>query len=250
MRERVCSGNGPAERCFANFKETAMKWTKFGAALVFLSCAGNAQAQMGMDYFTRPAIAKVFHPTVGKGSVYETTVKSGTDTKTSTTEIGIVGKESVDGQEAYWIETSMTDGKGRPMVGKTLLSMQGEITIHRIIVQPAGQPAMEMPMNPGAHRKNSAEANLNDWHSAGTESVTVPAGTFSCEHWKNDKNGSELWTSETVPSYGVVKEVSNNRTMVLMKVIDNYADKITGPVQKFDMQQMMQQMQQQRPPKP
>jgi len=216
-----------------------MKWTKFGVVLVFLSATGGAQAQIGMDYFTRPAIAKVFHPTVGKGSVYETAIKSGADTKTSTTEIGIVGKESVDGKEAYWVETSMTDGKGRPMVGKTLLSIEGEMTIHRIIVQQAGQPAMEMPMNPG-----------NDWHAVGTESVTVPAGTFTCEHWKNDKNGSEVWTSDTVPSYGVVKEVSNNRTMVLVKVIDNYADKITGPVQKFDMQQMMQQMQQQRPQKP
>jgi len=35
-----------------------------------------------------------------------------------------------------------------------------------------------------------------------------------------------------------------------VKVIDNYSDKITGPVQQFDMQQMMQQMQQQRQQKP
>ena len=32
--------------------------------------------------------------------------------------------------------------------------------------------------------------------------------------------------------------------MVLVKVLDNYQDKITGPVTKFDMQQMMQQYQQ------
>ena len=105
-------------------------------------------------------------------------------------------------------------------------------------------------MNMTGQHKGNAEANLNDWHSVGTESVTVPAGTFSCEHWKNDKNGSEIWTSEKVPSYGVVKEVSRNRSMVLVKVIDNYSDKITGPVQQFDMQQMMQQMQQQRQQKP
>src|SRR3974390_1995245 len=223
-----------------------MKWTKYGVARVILASASSAQAQMGMDYFTRPAIAKVFHPTVGKGSIYETTVNSGGDAKTSTTEIGIVGKEPVDGKDAYWVETSMADGKGQPMIGKILMSMQGEVTIHRMIVQQSGQPAMEMPMNMTGQHKGNAEANLNDWHSVGTESVTVPAGTFSCEHWKNDKNGSEIWTSEKGPSYGVVKEFSRNRSMVLVKVIDNYSDKITGPVQQFDMQQMMQQMQQQR----
>ncbi|HTP68642.1 MAG TPA: hypothetical protein VMJ35_07030 [Dongiaceae bacterium] len=227
-----------------------MKWTNCGVALVILGIASIAQAQMGMDYFTRPAITKVFHPTVGKGSVYQTTNTSGGDGKTSTTEIGIVGKESVDGKDAYWVETSMTDPKGQPVVGKTLMSLQGEVTIHRVIFQQAGQPAMEMPMNMTGQHKSTGEVNLNDWHSVGTESVTVPAGTFTCEHWKNEKNGSEIWTSDKVPSYGVVKELSNKRSMVLVKIIDNYPDKITGPVQKFDMQQMMQQMQQQRQQKP
>jgi hypothetical protein len=34
--------------------------------------------------------------------------------------------------------------------------------------------------------------------------------------------------------------------MVLVKVLSDVPDRITGPVKKFDMQQMMQQMQQQR----
>ena len=227
-----------------------MRLKTWAAAFVAMGCVSSAQAQMGMDYFSRPAITKVFHPTVGKGAVYETTTKMGGDAKTSTLEMGVVGKESVDGKDAYWVETSTNESKGGPMVGKMLMSMEGEVTIHRMIVQQPGQPAMEMPMNMAAAGRGKMQESMNDWHSVGTENITVPAGTFSCEHWKNDKNGAEIWTSDKVPSYGVVKEVSNERTMVLTKVLDNYQDKIAGPVKKFDMQEMMQQMQQQRQPKP
>ncbi len=52
------------------------------------------------------------------------------------------------------------------------------------------------------------EENMNEWHSVGTESVTVPAGTFSCEHWRNDKSNSDIWTSDKVTPFGMVKEVS------------------------------------------
>jgi hypothetical protein len=42
----------------------------------------------------------------------------------------------------------------------------------------------------------------------------------------------------------MVKEMSKDHSMVLVKVLSDYPDKITGPVQKFDPMQMMQQMQQ------
>ena len=222
-----------------------MKCIRWAVAFVMMGCATSAQAQMGMDYFTRPAIAKVFHPNVGKGAVYQSTSTTGGDAKSSTIEIGIVGKESVEGKDAYWVETSLNGPKDQPMVGKTLMLLDGDVKIIKVVIQQAGQPAMEMPMMGGPHQSKVNE-NLNDWHSVGTESITVPAGTYSCEHWKNDKNGSEIWTSDKVPSYGMVKEISKNHTMVLVKVLDNYQDKITGPVKKFDMQEMMQQMQQQR----
>ena len=43
----------------------------------------------------------------------------------------------------------------------------------------------------------------------------------------------------------MVKKISGNgNTQVLSKILDNATDRITGPVKQFDMQQMMQQMQQ------
>jgi hypothetical protein len=211
-------------------------------ALVF--AAQSAQAQMGMDMFKRPAITKVFHPVVGKGAVY---LDTGKDGKTShTTEIAIVGKDSFEGQEGFWMQFVSTDSQGKTLVGKSLIT-PGDFQFHRMIVQPPGQQAMEMPMHMNAARKEHMEENLNDWHSVGTESITVPAGTFSCDHWRNDKTHAEAWTSDKVTPFGMVKEISGNgSTQVLSKILDNATDRITGPIKQFDMQEMMQQMQQQR----
>jgi len=227
-----------------------MKWIKCLVAFALLGWAISAQAQMGMDYFSRPTFAKVFHPTAGKGGEYDITRKSAGDTKSMTMDIGVVGKENSAGADAYWIQTVMSGDKGQPMVGKMLMTFTPDVKIVRMIVQQPGQQAMEMPMNFGGQNQAKMEQNLNDWHSVGTETITVPAGTFSCEHWKNDGTGGEVWTSEKVPTYGMVKMISKDSTMVLVKVLDNYQDKITGPVKTFDMQEMMQQMQQQRQQKP
>jgi hypothetical protein len=203
-----------------------------------------ASAQMGMDMFKRPAIAKVFHPVVGKGAVYLDTDKDGKTTRT--TEIAIVGKDSFEGKEGFWMQIYSTDPQGKAFVGKSLIT-PGDFQFHRMIVQPPGQQAMEMPMNMNPARKQTMEDNLTDWQSVGTESITVPAGTFSCEHWRNDKTHAEIWTSDKVTPFGMVKEINpNGGAQVLSKIVDNATDRITGPVKQFDMQQMMQQMQQQR----
>jgi len=204
----------------------------------------SAHAQMGMDLFKKPSIKSAFHPVVGKGAQYES--KSKPDAPGETVEIGIVGKETVEGKDGYWMQFVGTGGKGQVTVGKTLFTVD-DFQFHRMIVQPAGQSAMEMPFNPNAARREKVEENLSDWHSAGTETITVPAGTFSCEHWKNDKTGAEAWTSDKVTPFGLVKQTGKDNSMVLVKVLDNVPDRITGPVKKFDMQEMMQQMQKGKP---
>jgi len=199
---------------------------------------------MGMDLFKKPDIAKAFNPVVGKGAQYLNTSTSATPAKTSTIEISIVGKESVEGKDGYWMEFVSTTEKNQLSVGKALFT-KDDFQFHRMIVQVPGQGAMEMPFNSTAANRGKPQESMNDWHSVGTESVTVSAGTFSCEHWRNDKSNSDVWTSDKVTPFGMVKEVSLHGSMVLTKVITDAQDRITGPVTKFDPQQMMQQMQQQ-----
>ena len=210
-----------------------------------LATARPAHAQIGMDLFKRPAITKAFHPVVGKGAVYLSTDKDG---KTRNSEIFIVGKDSVDDKEGFWMEFVSINNNGNFMVGKALITL-GDFQFHRMIIQAPGQPAMEFPggtMGMTPTGKAKSDEFTKGWISVGTETITVPAGSFSCEHWRNDKNNSDSWTSDKISPLGLVRETHSGGGMVLAKVLDNATDRITGPVKQFDMQQMMQQMQQRR----
>lgn len=225
-----------------------MKWKKWGVVLAIAGFGAAANAQMGMDMFRRPAIMKVFHPVVGKGAQYQTTSTSGG--KSDTEELSLVGKDTVDGKEAYWMQIVNIEGKGDMKGGKALITVD-DFQVHRMIVDVPGQGLMEMPANMmmmSAKNRANVQDTMNAWHSVGTETITVPAGTFSCEHWRNDKDHEELWTSEKVVPFGMVKEISANShtVMVLVKTMDGVQDRFSGPAKKFDMQQMMMQMQQQR----
>lgn len=218
-------------------------------AFTFLAFSLPARAQLGIgsELFQRPAISKVFHPVVGKGAVYQTTDN---DKKTSSMEIAVVGKDSADGKDAYWMQVMHTGADGKTFVGKSLITID-DFQVRRAIVQMPGQQAMEMPMHMNQNAKNRTQDHMNDWHTVGTESVTVPAGTFSCDHWHNDKDGGDIWTSDKVVPFGMVKEVRTNGSVtVLQKTLDPAQDRITGPVKQFDMQQMMQEMQQRRQQSP
>ena len=97
-------------------------------------------------------------------------------------EMAIVGKETVDGKDAYWWEMAMPDQRaGGEMVFKTLLVMDGENThASKMIMQFPGKPPMEMPagMGRGDHSRVPTDAR-NDAEDLGSESITVPAGTFT-----------------------------------------------------------------------
>jgi hypothetical protein len=232
----------------AVLKENTMKRCCRGLTVlaICLFVASSASAQMGMDLFKKPDIAKAFNPVVGKGAQYSNTTTSTSAKKSSTMEMYIVGKESFEGKDGFWMEFVNTDEKNQTFVGKGLFT-SADFQFHRMIMQMPGQGAMEMSFNPTAAHREKMEESMNEWRSVGTESVTVPAGTFTCEHWRNDKSNSDIWTSDKVTPFGMVKEVSPHSSMVLTKVITDARDRITGPVTKFDMQQMMQQMQQQHP---
>jgi hypothetical protein len=221
----------------------------FLAMASFWGAPLSTLAQGGMGLFQKPSLAKVFNPVVGKGALYDVINLDGYDQKPRPMEISIVGKELVDGKEAFWMEFVTTDPKGQTMYGKSLFTAH-DFQFQRMIIQMYGQPAMEMPYKPNAARQEKMQESLNEWHSMGNETITVPVGTFSCEHWKNDKNDGQAWSNDKVTPFGMVKEVNGHTSMVLTKILTEVQDHITGPVQKFDPQQMMQQMPGQHPPKP
>src|SRR5579859_8306220 len=106
-----------------------------------LGFAGAASAQMGMR---PPQIPGEFKPVVGSGAQYE--ISSKKDAKMDMA-YAIVGKESVDGADGYWMEIRMLNGKAEGMIMKQLMVMSGDTPgIKRMIMQMPGRPPMEMPV--------------------------------------------------------------------------------------------------------
>jgi hypothetical protein len=204
------------------------------AAIVFcvLGLALTSSAQM-MRGGGPPQFAGVFNPKVGVGAAYEVQTQDGKKTM----EMAIVGKETVDGKDAYWWEMAMPDQRaGGEMVFKSLLVMDGENThASKMIMQFPGRPPMEMPagMGRGDHSRVPADAR-NDAEDLGSESITVPAGTFTAEHYRAKDGSADTWVAKNAGPYGLVKHQGKDTTMVLTKVYSDYKDKITGTPQPFN----------------
>jgi hypothetical protein len=200
------------------------------AALV--SVAGTTWAQFGGRSMSQqaPPMVGAFKPTVGAGSEFQLTNK---DRSMNFTML-VVGKETVDGADGYWMEQRF-EGGSMPgeMVQKQLLVIQdGKTDIKRMIMQAPGQPPMEMPvgMLRGGMQQGRAAEGTDPGEKLGMESVTVPGGTFDCEHYrKQTEHGTfDYWISPTVSPYPMVKVTGPDMTMVLVKVLSGESSHIHG----------------------
>jgi len=208
----------------------------------FFACAlaaASANAQMGMGMRQRSLPSGVFNPVVGSGAVYDVQTTGGQKTSI---EYAVVGKESVDGKDGFWMEWTTAGGPMGQMVMKVLI-VPGAASAQKVIMQMGGRPPMEMPMQMG-HGNAGATApsdirNLAE--NVGTESITTPAGTFSCEHYRMKDGSGDTWVSQKVAPFGVVKQQGKDSSMVLTKVVTDAADKIVGTPQPFNPMMMMQQ---------
>lgn len=211
-------------------------------AVVLVVCSGLVAAGwaqfggMGKGMGQTPQIPGVFKPVVGAGAQYQVTQKG----KNMSWAVAVVGKEAVEGNEGFWIEMRLEGGEEGGMIMKSLtVAHEGGAEIKRMIMQAPGQPPMEMPMEmmgmmPRPKPQASNEAALGE--KIGTETVTVPAGTFTCDHYRSKQANepADLWISAKVPPYGLIKMTSASSTMVLEKVLSNETSKIKGEPQKMD----------------
>ena len=215
------------------------------AAAACLCLTTSVSAQFGMNIFKKPNIADIFKPVVGNGAVYQEQRTKG-DRGPTQMEMFIVGTELVDGQQGYWMEVGHPGGNnGQMTYGKVLVT--SDFRMKKVVFQEPGKPAMEMDLTSTDATRSHMNQEMEKWHNLGPDTVTVPAGTFLCQHWKKDTGTGDVWVSDKVTPMSMVKLVDENQTTVLLKTISGAQDHITGPVTKFDPQMMMQQMQRQKP---
>lgn len=203
-----------------------------------LSVVAGAAAQFGHQGPRAPEMPTPFKPVVGSGAEYQFTGKG----EKANFVYAVVGKEQVGGNEGYWLEIRINNSKTKgEMVMKELTVMNGpHPEIKRMIMQPPGHPPIEMPASMmGMMKQHMPSASDNGkaglGEKVGTESITVPAGTFECDHYRTQEDGGtvDLWISSKVSPYGVVKMVRKNATMVLEKVLTNETSHIKGEPQQM-----------------
>jgi hypothetical protein len=219
----------------------SVKHLPFAAAcVVLLATAASAQMGMGMR---SPMPRGLFNPVVGSGAAYETTSADGRKTNI---EFALVGKEFVNGKDGYWMEWTM-NLVGGDMIMKVLMVPGDTTAIARSIMQMPGRPPMEMPQQMTSRMNNpNVQSDIKTVaEDVGSESVTVPAGTFTCEHYRMKDGSGDTWLSSKVAPLGVVKHQGKDSTMVLTKVISDAKDKITGVPEPFNPMQMIEQPPQQ-----
>jgi len=211
------------------------RWMCALALVVLL--AGTAAAQFGQREM--PSARGVWNPVVGSGAAY--LIENKREGK-SEMEFAIVGTEMVAGKTGHWMETAFK-GKEGLTVMKTLQVLDANsIQMKRMIMQAPGEEPMEFPMNMAmmGGNKGAQSADIRtDAELVGTETITTPAGTFECQHYRHKDKSSDVWVSEKVPPYGMVKMVSKDSSMTLTRVITGAKTRITGTPKKFDPMEMM-----------
>jgi hypothetical protein len=224
-------------------KENEMKLRVIiGVAALCIATAAQSNAQLGEIGFKRPNIANIFHPVVGGGATYE---QVHTDGKKSTLELSVVGTELVGTEKGYWVEMGHGgEDSGDVRYGKALVTPE-DFTFHKVVmIMPGSTQPMEMDMDAaGKSGRDAMKKNLEKWHTVGNETISVPAGSFACEHWVKDQGKGDVWVSTKIGPLGIVKSVDESETMVLTKMVTNATTHITGTPVKFDPQMMRQRRQ-------
>lgn len=202
------------------------------ALFVSAFCLVNlAHAQFGKG--DGPRFYSAFKPVVGGWSEYQVTTKGEQPSKMK---IAIVGKEG----DAYWYESVMETKREGRMVSKMLVSgnPDDQKSIKRMIVKMGNEPAMEMPAQMMQGSKDQGQKGKTV--DKGTESIKVPAGTFTAQHMQYQEGETlvDTWVHKDISPYGMVKSQSKEFEMVLLGYGTGAKTLITETPQKFEMPQM------------
>ena len=196
-----------------------------------LSFVHSAYAQFEMG--AGPRFYSDFKPVVGGWSEYQMTERGGS---TSKMKMAIVGKEG----DAYWYETIIETKQEGRTISKMLVSgnPEDQKNIKKMIVKMGEEPAMEMPlqMMQGSEEQGQKGKTIDK----GTESIKVPAGTFTARHvqYQYEELVEDTWIHKDISPYGVVKSKSKDFEMVLIGYGTGAKTQITEKPQKFEMPQM------------
>ncbi len=154
------------------------------------------------------ACAAVVDAKVGYWAEFETSGTLAEDV--SSLRFAIVERQGAT--DKTWYEFSGATSQGPVIIQLDVPGWPFEIDqVMGVIVKMAGQPAMRIPEAMLGMMQQQIDNPMADFAQRcatsdllGSESIEVPAGTFSTLHLRSDDDGSEAWISQDVP-FGIVK---------------------------------------------
>jgi hypothetical protein len=201
------------------------------SVILALSSVSLAHAQL--EKGGGPKFYSDFKPVLGGWAEYQMSEEGGAISKMK---IAIVGKEG----DAYWYETILETKQEGRTISKMLVSgnPEDQKNVKRIIVKMGNEPAMEMPLE--MMQASEGKGEKGKTIDKGTESIKVPAGTFTARHiqYQFEELVEDTWIHKDVSPYGVVKSKSKDFEMVLLGYGTGAKTQITERPQKLEMPQM------------
>jgi len=223
-------------------KARALRVSTLLIGFLALSLAAPARAQLGMGI---PDIQGIFHPIVGSGAAYDITRAK---QPKHSMELTVVGKETVNGKDSYWLEAGIPGKRGGTVYMKMLMVVdQKNLVAKRLLMQAPGQPH-PVEMNALLALMGGNQPQPTDIGGqakvVGTESITVPAGTFECTHYRMKDGSGDFWINADVVPWSTVKVIGKTGNIVLTRQITGAKDHVTGTPIKPGQSQTPRQPQQ------
>lgn len=183
-------------------------------ALIAILSAWSACAQGLLSDIMSGALVK---PEVGVYAWYE--VKDLESGKKLYMRQAIVGQKEVKEKTGYYLETEVVPEIGFPIVYKMLLTGPASSVenVHEIMVREGGNPPETLPLEV---LEGTQEASSNSTRtSTGMEKLATPAGDMEAEHFVLDSGGekTEVWINEEIRPTGLVKMISPDGELLLMR---------------------------------
>ena len=182
------------------------------------------------------ALQGIWNPVVGAGAVYE--MARGKHGQAREMQIAVVGQEALDGSTGYWLQVLTTEPRsGQAVVAESLFVKDADRTeVRRMLVQQVGRPPLELPVSSMPNRNRLAGEMQDVRRNAervGTEEITTPAGTFTCEHYRSRDGSADVWVSDKVSPWGLV-QMRGRTSLTLIRLVSGATSKITGTPQEID----------------
>lgn len=212
---------------------------KFVSITGLLVLLGTSVTHAQVSPFPGTAGKVLWQLLVGSGALYAMHFE-GHAGEDGTIEAEVLGKERVDGKEAFWIEfSSKRIGKAEWVMKMLIVGDARPGQTLKWIFQLTGRPPMDMPVTDSSQQKHDAP-NADD---LGRETLTVPAGTFACEHYRLQNGSVETWLNEKIVVWGIVKAQGTSSkagrwSMILQRTFTDAKDKIIDTPQRFDPKTM------------